>query len=183
MQAIETCYRGYRFRSRVEARWAVFFDHLGFEFEYEPEGYVLPDGVRYLIDFKITLPNQKIVYCEVKYSEFDDLDPEAIQKLRHFCDGIQQNVVLLPGIPDYRIYNQLIPNQAANSLTGAIFQDYDPYIRIADEYWFSLANFDENTGRMAFEFDDRRAGKAFGKNLVKAVNAAKSARFEHGESP
>lgn len=27
--AVETCYRGCRFRSRLEARWAVFFDHLG----------------------------------------------------------------------------------------------------------------------------------------------------------
>ena len=27
--AIETKYKGYRFRSRLEARWAVFFDALG----------------------------------------------------------------------------------------------------------------------------------------------------------
>jgi hypothetical protein len=26
IQAIETVYRGHRFRSRLEARWAVFFD-------------------------------------------------------------------------------------------------------------------------------------------------------------
>jgi hypothetical protein len=29
LQAIETFYRGYRFRSRLEARWAVLFDALG----------------------------------------------------------------------------------------------------------------------------------------------------------
>lgn len=29
MKAIETRYKGYRFRSRLEARWAVFFDALG----------------------------------------------------------------------------------------------------------------------------------------------------------
>lgn len=42
LQAIETRYKGYRFRSRLEARWAVFFDTLGVQWEYEKEGYVLP---------------------------------------------------------------------------------------------------------------------------------------------
>lgn len=41
MKAIETHYNGYRFRSRLEARWAVFFDTLGIEYQYEPEGFEL----------------------------------------------------------------------------------------------------------------------------------------------
>lgn len=36
--ALTTRYAGCRFRSRLEARWAVFFDHLGIEWEYEPQG-------------------------------------------------------------------------------------------------------------------------------------------------
>lgn len=35
---IETLYKGYRFRSRLEARWAVFMDACGADWEYEPEG-------------------------------------------------------------------------------------------------------------------------------------------------
>ena len=35
---IETIYKGYRFRSRLEARWAVFMDYCGADWEYEPEG-------------------------------------------------------------------------------------------------------------------------------------------------
>jgi len=50
MKAIETEYRGYRMRSRVEARWAVFFDTLDIKWEYESEGYDL-DGTYYLPDF------------------------------------------------------------------------------------------------------------------------------------
>jgi hypothetical protein len=38
---IETRYAGCRFRSRLEARWAVFFDRLGIAWEYEPEGFEL----------------------------------------------------------------------------------------------------------------------------------------------
>lgn len=51
---IETIYAGCRFRSRLEARWAVFFTTLGVEWEYEPQGYHIgPDGHRrqYLPDF------------------------------------------------------------------------------------------------------------------------------------
>lgn len=34
--AIPTMYRGRRYRSRLEARWAAFFDLLGWRHEYEP---------------------------------------------------------------------------------------------------------------------------------------------------
>ena len=51
--AIETRYKGYRFRSRLEARWAVFFDKCGIRWEYEPEGFRTTEGILYLPDFKI----------------------------------------------------------------------------------------------------------------------------------
>ena len=53
IKAIETVYDGYRFRSKLEATWAVFFNALGVEYEYEPEGFVLPDGSKYLPDFRV----------------------------------------------------------------------------------------------------------------------------------
>lgn len=48
--AIETTYAGHRFRSRLEARWAVFFDHMRVPWLYEPEGFAF-DDYRYLPDF------------------------------------------------------------------------------------------------------------------------------------
>jgi hypothetical protein len=53
IKAIETVYKGYRFRSRLEARWAVFFDAMGLEWTYEAQGFDL-DGKRYLPDFYLT---------------------------------------------------------------------------------------------------------------------------------
>jgi len=50
MKAIETTYKGYRFRSRLEARWAVFLDAMHLAWSYEPEGIETPAG-RYLPDF------------------------------------------------------------------------------------------------------------------------------------
>lgn len=63
IKPIETYYKGYRFRSRSEARWAVFFDTLGIKYIYEPEGYVFEDGTHYLPDFY--LPNSNSFF-EVK---------------------------------------------------------------------------------------------------------------------
>jgi len=51
IKAIETNYKGYRFRSRLEARWSLFLDTLGVDWVYEDEGYILPDGTLYLPDF------------------------------------------------------------------------------------------------------------------------------------
>jgi hypothetical protein len=50
IRPIETRYKGYRFRSRLEARWAVFFDNLAVRWEYEPQGFHTPYGP-YLPDF------------------------------------------------------------------------------------------------------------------------------------
>lgn len=62
MKPIETVYNGYRFRSRLEARWAVFFDALGIRYEYEAEGFDI-GGEWYLPDFY--LPEYKL-YVEIK---------------------------------------------------------------------------------------------------------------------
>lgn len=51
IKPLETQYKGYRFRSRTEARWAVFFDALCIKWEYEKEGYDLGAAGWYLPDF------------------------------------------------------------------------------------------------------------------------------------
>jgi hypothetical protein len=62
IKPIPTMYNGYRFRSRLEARWAVFFDAEGWAYSYESQGYDL-GGVRYLPDFHLTERDQ---WVEVK---------------------------------------------------------------------------------------------------------------------
>jgi len=48
---IDTIYNGYKFRSRLEARWAIFFDHAHIRYYYELEVFKLPSGKLYLPDF------------------------------------------------------------------------------------------------------------------------------------
>lgn len=66
MQAIQTEYMGYLFRSRLEARWAVFFDLLGLNWQYEVEGFDLGGAGYYLPDFKVISPDGYIFWYEVK---------------------------------------------------------------------------------------------------------------------
>jgi hypothetical protein len=73
---IETKYQGCLFRSRLEARWAVFFDKLGIPWEYEKEGYDLEEGGLYLPDF--WLPQQDCFF-EVKGAE-----PSTEERLKAF---------------------------------------------------------------------------------------------------
>lgn len=82
MKAIETKYKGYKFRSRLEARWAVFFDALGIKWEYEPEGYQFEDGTMYLPDFY--LPDLK-TYVEIK----PESDREVIEPQKFWESNIE----------------------------------------------------------------------------------------------
>jgi hypothetical protein len=66
IQAIETRYAGCRFRSRAEARLAVFLDALKVPWLYEPEGYLLRDGIAYLPDFLLYPGTDWAFWLEVK---------------------------------------------------------------------------------------------------------------------
>jgi hypothetical protein len=65
--AIPTLYRGRMYRSRLEARWAAFFDRLGWQYEYEPF-----DLGKWSPDFALTDPFDALI--EVKPATEPDLD-------------------------------------------------------------------------------------------------------------
>lgn len=66
IKAIETRVYGCRFRSRLEARWAVFLTEAGFRWDYEPEGVELDAG-RYLPDFRVSRSGSAVsVWLEIK---------------------------------------------------------------------------------------------------------------------
>lgn len=93
MKAIETSWRGWRFRSRTEARWAVALTTASIAFEYEPQGFELPSGW-YLPDF--WLPAEKF-WLEIKGEE-----PNAreIAVARDLSIGSGYRVLIAVGAPD-----------------------------------------------------------------------------------
>ena len=61
IKPISTKYNGITFRSRLEARWAVFFDACGEQYMYEYEGYDLGENIGwYLPDFYLPRLNLTI---------------------------------------------------------------------------------------------------------------------------
>lgn len=55
IKSIDTQYKGYLFRSRLEARYAYLFDLAGVRWSYEPDAYQLDDGTNYLPDFFVSV--------------------------------------------------------------------------------------------------------------------------------
>lgn len=78
IKAKETYYDGYRFRSRLEARWAVFFNNIGLEYEYEMEGFDMKE-CSYLPDFYIPSIDR---WFEIKGQP---LTVSEVQKCEQFC--------------------------------------------------------------------------------------------------
>ena len=101
MKAIQTRYNGYLFRSRLEARWAVFFKSLGMKWEYEPEGFDLGDGVWYLPDFRVKYP-RGAVWFEVK-GDVAQITPHEWQKIGRFAQR-NQKLWILDGAPEVHAY-------------------------------------------------------------------------------
>lgn len=131
IKAIETVYKGYRFRSRLEARWAVFFDALGIEYQYEVEGFEF-EGSRYLPDF--WLP-QFEVWAEIKPDKGNELPFDYRCKMRAFSKESGYPLIILQGEPYRGAFDvEIFPDSCVAWTAGVtsfsfvdflIFKEYD----------------------------------------------------------
>lgn len=103
INAIETRYAGCLFRSRTEARWAVFFDAIGTRWIYEVEGFHIGtnnEGTatrKYLPDFY--LPDEDL-WIEVKGTRAQfDYDLIAAAVIPHGGGLPGSRIMLLDAIP------------------------------------------------------------------------------------
>lgn len=110
LPSIPTYFDGHRFRSRMEARWAVAFKQLGITYWYEPDGFNLGETC-YLPDF--FLP-QIDTYAEVKpYA----LTPVERLKAERLCLATRKRILLLVGPPDFMTYEFWWPDQEGDCYT------------------------------------------------------------------
>lgn len=197
-RAIETNYMNYRFRSRLEARWAVFFETLGWDWHYEKQGYVIGwcgDGtLPWLPDFEVVTPMGQHFYVEVKG------DPNFFVDggwLAHFdygggppgfqdCgwsdkyDAERKPLLLLGDIPRFDTHNVdffvpvIVHYKGIRSVRGLI-SDHGLHMR---------RDFDESCietdGLKDFQISLSYASYPFPR-VIEAMRAASGARFEHGE--
>jgi len=157
IQPIETKYKGYRFRSRLEARWAVFFDALKIKWEYEPEGYDLGQFGCYLPDFYIW----GFGFAEVKPEGFE-IDNEKYTRVVKLTG---ESIMLLLGPPNAKYYPCYI-----TSFSGVVDEHsviYNP-VKHGGTWWYAFGY----TGD---------AEDTLGERGLSAINASRSKRFEFGE--
>ena len=119
--AIETDYNGYKYRSRLEARWAVAFDKMGIKYEYEPEGFE-NNGVAYLPDFYLPESN---LYAEVKPYRVGA--KEDIKRMSRLIANTGLRVILLPTIPDSNCGVWAYSMLYYNALFGQVFATRIPF--------------------------------------------------------
>lgn len=97
IRAKEIKYNNILFRSQLEARWAVFFDLLKIDYEYEPEwDEVECNGfrVRYKPDFY--LPRIDL-WIEIKGKKLEELTNSEVMKIVGW--GKFEDVLILSGPP------------------------------------------------------------------------------------
>lgn len=93
-KAQETIYRGYRFRSRTEAKWAAMLDATGLGWLYEAQGYDTTRGF-YLPDFFVFTPYGGF-WLEIKGVEPTETE---IKKLGDVCEATCCYGALVWGLP------------------------------------------------------------------------------------
>lgn len=203
VRAIETEYRGHLFRSRLEARWAVFFDHMQIQWKYEPEGFT--DGVeRYLPDFM--LPD---VGCWVEVKGSHDGLVASWDKMVAFATalppetGPEPCLLILGDVPepDGQVIHWAMDARPGMSWAGFSFQrtarGVDPILNLfairASRHMGMVASLLGSDARTHTQMGDAvdytkafsiRCGGRGGFPLIsQCYRAARAARFDHGADP
>lgn len=203
IKPIETEYRGYRFRSRLEARWAVFFDTIGAKWEYEPEGFELADGTKYLPDFLLHDVRGRGVqfsggdiYVEIK----GVLTPDDLHKIRLFAGYGQgefgepagKPIIIFGQIPEmkwvtgrhfngtpYAFWSFSCPEESLR-FDGTLYDEfYNLEYSEGDNYWTEPKA--GKGGGLVLDYPDNPYDFVDDAKTAEAYRAARQARFEHGE--
>lgn len=199
---IETRYNGYRFRSRLEARWAVFFDAMGITYEYEPEGLKIKDGKYYLPDFYLP---QLHCYFEVKRAPKKIMRSclpreeysEEIEKIAYGSHSNEWAGIIAFGDP-YDHYMWIFCQDVSDSSGGSynapvVFGLYPatgkPMLCSWDDcrdrtFLTRFGHGDEiqmETGTAILYYND--SNPYITEKVIAAELKARQARFEHGETP
>ena len=90
LPGITTVYNGVAYRSRTEARWAVFFDRIGWMHTYEPF-----DGHFYLVDFMIHGSNRFVVETRGTAANDNDFEHVFGVTMRGLADVSSHDVLIL----------------------------------------------------------------------------------------
>ena len=191
--AIPTEYKGYRFRSRLEARWAVFFDACRVSWEYEPEGFALPNGQFYLPDFFLhgcAGRSPSDLYVEVK-GKMTEADAEKIRQFSGAIDidnhEVLNPILIVAGIPDgddIWDIEDFCHDLGYNGFPGLKGGPYPFNFETIDgDYFVAHPGINKNGQFELFGDDSNYTCDRDDAATLRAFKLARQARFEHGEQP
>jgi len=212
IRAIPTEYNRYKFRSRLEARWAFFFDSLRINYEYEPEGYYLSDGRKYLPDFRVTNCDGSQIYYEVKRkNSMGDGKLECL--IKDLQKGLEYDPITGNVVGNY-IFGEVLSGDPIDVLLGGEYGICPRCLRISKEIDSELARMykygisptidiycfncdvymSEDSEEHPFGYnyyfhkgninlDTSHDVFLFYKTITDCANAARKVRFEYGETP
>ncbi len=123
----------HHFNSDLEAKWAIFFEAMGIEYEYEKEAFQL-EGTSYLPSF--WLP-QVSMWAEVSPNKFSRAGEQKCQLL---ANATNKRCLLLEGPPDLRSYWGLAPYRDEDDYP------YDTDYILYSDYLTSESRFFSDTG-------------------------------------
>ena len=135
-----TEYQGVQFRSRLEARWALFFDLVGIRWKYEIETFQL-GKINYLPDFYLPAINS---WIEIK-PKISKPPKEWKTKCRQVSRLHGKHVFLFAGLPELKQHSIFCYSDAVNSSVTSnckwvlhesngflLLKKEDSYIKIAN---------------------------------------------------
>jgi hypothetical protein len=170
-------YAGTLFRSHLEARWAIFLNHLDLKWEYEPQGFKTR-GVPYLPDFAVFAP-LGLLWAEIKPAW--ESDPEGVGKWRLFTTERPRpsRAALLTGKPAVRSVHLVIggDEESDSPLRGPWEDDRQEWRPCPAGYHFDLAYPGTNRVRFAEDGCPDDFGRGGDARIENAVRVALSARF------
>jgi hypothetical protein len=179
--SIETAYNGLLFRSRTEARYAVFFDALGVPYAYEPEGFDLSVDGWYLPDF--WLPAHR-VWLEVR-----GLLPSPDERRKAEALAARSQACVLMGSPVFTSSPR--PTVLGGEVTTGE-RGWHLFLWTVCDHGLPgiVLGLLDKTGLVAVEQTICRTdvhamtrGHVQHPALWRAYHVARRARFEHGETP
>jgi len=175
VKAINTNYAGRFFRSRTEARWAVFFDACGISWTYEAEGYELRGG-RYLPDFWLPVFG---VYFEVKGEQPTEAERAKCLEL---AEESGRAVLLAVGAPEERFQIRWFDASGEEDTWYAIARDKNPAagLWLVDERELDRGDLGASRWFGGGDLEAYRGGPMFSGALEQAYDVAMGMRFEHG---
>lgn len=160
---MKTLYKGRRFRSHIEARWAVYFDALGLLWEYEKTEFDFGLGYVYRPDFWL---QDVRMWAAVT----DDRMPAAEEDL---CRALVRRTgfpcLKLEGVPEVRHYYAFELFEGRIDLMDYLLTNFHGYPKSEHRFYGSTGMNDAELQVNLDYFDD----------LVPAVQSSRTARFEY----